>query len=113
MRDGAEFNLATWFDESESKRVKRTLKGATADQIQSCLDKTDGQNSLPTSLYIPTARILLAKLEDWIKVKKFDDGFDVSESSDCSVPDKSNECGCECDKVNKVKLVNNNHTCIL
>ena len=37
-------------------------------------------------------------------MKKYSDGFDITSSTDCELPGKSSECGCECEKQNKVKI---------
>ena len=54
------------------------------------------------SMYLPTAKYLAEELTDWVKVKKFDDGFETLQSTDCETPKDDRTCGCECEKVKKV-----------
>ena len=96
------------------------MECATEAQIKSCfdgsLDEDDGgssegrrkkrsssSNGQNMAMYLPTAKFLAKELEDWVQVKKFDDGFDTLRSTECEIPKDDTTCGCECDKVNKVQ----------
>merc|ERR550532_2983541 len=96
------------------------MECATEAQIKSCFDGTlDGDvggsgegrrrkkrssssNGPSMTMYLPTAKFLAKELNDWVQVKKFEDGFDISQSTDCETPEDDRTCGCECEKVNKV-----------
>ena len=99
MKDGAVFSPAKWVDNAEVEEAKEMLKGATSAQIASCFESDPN-----IAMYTNTGKFLAKKLSDWVAVKKFADGFDISSSTDCEVPAKSSDCGCECDKKNKVKI---------
>ena len=94
------------------------MECASESQISSCfdgsLDEEDGggtgrrrkrsssSNGQSMSMYLPTAKYLAEELTDWVKVKKFDDGFETLQSTDCETPKDDRTCGCECEKVKKV-----------
>ena len=99
MKDGAMFSPAKWVDNPEVDEAKEMLKGATAAQIASCFDLDPN-----IALYTNTGKFLAKKLSSWVAVKKYSDGFDITSSTDCELPGKSSECGCECEKQNKVKI---------
>ena len=99
MKDGAMFSPAKWVDNTEVEEAKEMLKGATSAHIASCFE-----NDPNIALYTNTGKFLAKKLSKWVTVKKFSDGFDITGSTDCELPAKSSECGCECEKKNKVKI---------
>ena len=79
--------------------AKDLLKGATSAQIASCFDLEPN-----IAMYTNTGKFLAKKLSNWVAVKKYADGFDITASTDCELPEKSSECGCECEKKSKVKI---------
>jgi hypothetical protein len=110
MRDGSVFSPAKMLFNKESRsnrlvEMARALQDASASAVEGCFTNVNRDN-MELALFLPTIRSQAQDLSEWVKVKKYEDGFAISTSTDCEVADKASECGCECDKANKVE--NNN-----
>ena len=120
MKNGSVFSPSNWAENEDMETTMTAMECATEAQIKSCfdgsLDENDGgssqgrrkkrsssSNGQNMAMYLPTAKFLAKELEDWVQVKKFDDGFDTLRSTECEIPKDDTTCGCECDKVNKVQ----------
>ena len=120
MKNGSVFSPSNWAENEDMETTMTAMECATEAQIKSCfdgsLDEDDGgssegrrkkrsssSNGQNMAMYLPTAKFLAKELEDWVQVKKFDDGFDTLRSTECEIPKDDTTCGCECDKVNKVQ----------
>ena len=119
MKNGSVFSPSNWADNEDMQTTVTAMECATEAQIRSCFDgsleedvrgsgggrrrkRSSGSNGPSMSMYLPTAKFLAKELNDWVQVKKFEDGFDISQSTECETPEDDRTCGCECEKVNKV-----------
>ena len=104
LKDGAAYSPAKMNGNMEMKKTLRDLEGATTADVESCLISNEDLLD-----YIPTIQAFTTELSDWVKLKEFKDGFDVTDSDECDEPTDITECGCECGKLNKVGTQFNNH----
>ena len=97
LKDGVVFNPALMKNHKDMKTASMVLIKATTAELVACFSHNE-----ELFMYIPTMQTLAWELTTWIKIKRFEDSFDISTSTDCDQLDDENECGCECDKQNKV-----------
>ena len=97
LKDGVVFNPALIKNHKDMKTASGVLKKATTAELNACFSHNE-----ELFMFIPTMKTLAWELTTWIKIKRYEDSFDISTSTDCDQLDDENECGCECEKQNKV-----------
>ena len=100
LKDGIVFSPALVKNHVELGEAAKVLKDASVADLKACMA---ADNRL--FMYFPAMSSLALELEAWVKLKRYEDGFDISATSHCNRVENEEQCGCECNKQNKVDCV--------